>query len=197
MIKFAELRGALLAVLLAVGPGALPIGAAERPSRLVITIDQVAEALRASGVRATTQEIEPLCTVTAARLNPRLQVVNVEPLDGNSVKARLQCERASICLPFYVVLRWQTHDGLRDSMASWQARTVTGKRRLQPKEMLVRSGKAATLVFEGQNMRMTLPVTCLQNGARGQRVRVISQDRKKIYLARVTGLGTVSSVLAE
>jgi hypothetical protein len=143
------------------------------------------------------QEIEPLCTVTAARLNPRLKLVSVEPLDGNSVKARLQCERTSICLPFYVVLRWQTRDGLRDSMSSWQARTVTGKRRLQPAEMLVRSGKAATLVFEGQNMRMTLPVTCLQNGARGMRVRVISQDRKKIYLARVTGLGVVSSVLAE
>jgi len=31
------------------------------------------------------------------------------------------------------------------------------------------------------NLRMTLPVLCLQNGARGQHVRVISQDRKKNF----------------
>ncbi len=195
MGKFAKLRGALLAALLAVVPGALPIGAAERPSRLAITAEQIAEALRASGVRATTQEIEPLCTVTAAKLNPRLKVVSVEPLDGISVKARLQCERTSICLPFYVVLRWQTRDGLRESMSAW--RPSAGARHTQPEEMLVRTGNPATLVFEGRNMRMTLPVTCLQNGARGQRVRVISKDRKKIYMARVTGLGMVSSVLSE
>jgi len=195
MSKFANLGGALLAALLAVEPGVLPIGAAERPSRLVITVEQIAEALRASGVRATTQEIEPLCTVTAAQVNPRLKVVKVEPFDGNSVKVRLQCERTSICLPFYVVLRWQTHDGLRDSMSSWQQ--AAGQRRVKPEEILVRSGNSATLVFESPNMRMTLPVTCLQNGARGQRVRVISKDRKKIYMARVTGPGLVSSVLSE
>ena len=45
--------------------------------------------------------------------------------------------------------------------------------------MLVRSGRTATLMFEGEYIHMTLPVLCLQNGGRGQQVRVISKDTKR------------------
>ena len=60
---------------------------------------------------------------------------------------------------------------------------------------MVHNGKDATLVFEGQNMRMIMPVLCLQNGVRGQRIRVISKDRKKVFLALVTGPGTLTSAV--
>ena len=61
----------------------------------------------------------------------------------------------------------------------------------------MRSGKAAVLVFTGEHVRMTLPVLCLQSGGRGQRVRVVSKEKKKVYLARVTGPGVVTSVLPD
>ena len=53
--------------------------------------------------------------------------------------------------------------------------------------MLVRSGKVAVLVIEGDFLRMTFPVMCLQNGSLGQLVRVLNKETKKTYLAHVTG----------
>ena len=53
------------------------------------------------------------------------------------------------------------------------------------------------MVFEGDLIRMTLPVMCLQSGGQGQRVRVINRETKKTYLARVTGVGVVTSVLSD
>ena len=44
---------------------------------------------------------------------------------------------------------------------------------------------------------MTLPVMCLQNGGRGQQVRVVNKETKKTYLARVTGPGIVTSMLPD
>ena len=52
-------------------------------------------------------------------------------------------------------------------------------------------------MLAGEYIHMTLPVLCLQNGGRGQQVRVINKDTKKRYVARVTGPGVVTSVLAE
>jgi len=40
-----------------------------------------------------------------------------------------------------------------------------------------------------------MPVRCLRNGVRGQHIRVISKDRKKVFLARVTGPGTLTSAV--
>ena len=44
---------------------------------------------------------------------------------------------------------------------------------------------------------MTLPVLCLQSGGRGQRVRVISKETKKRYVAQVTGPGVVTTSMPE
>ena len=44
------------------------------------------------------------------------------------------------------------------------------------------AGKTAVMVFEGEFIRMTLPVMCLQSGGQGQRVRVINRETKKTYL---------------
>jgi flagella basal body P-ring formation protein FlgA len=67
----------------------------------------------------------------------------------------------------------------------------------RPENMLVRSGKVAVLVIEGDFLRMTFPVMCLQNGSLGQLVRVLNKETKKTYLAHVTGLGVVTSVLPD
>ena len=40
------------------------------------------------------------------------------------------------------------------------------------------------LVLDGDYVHMTLPVLCLQNGGRGQQVRVISKETKKTLSGR-------------
>ena len=62
---------------------------------------------------------------------------------------------------------------------------------------LLDASGTAVLVFEGDFLRMTLPVMCLQNGGLGQQVRVLNRETKKTYWARVTALGVVTSVLPD
>jgi hypothetical protein len=180
-----------LAVMLLTG-SSVPLAIADSLPRAAITTAQISGALRQSGLSVTESQLEPLCTVTAQQPHPRLTVASIEPLDESSAKARMQCEHASICLPFYVVVHWQEADAARVALTQFHT-SAPQRRRLRPEEVLVREGAGATLVYEGKHLRMTLPVTCLQSGARGQHVRVISKDRRKIYLARVVGPGVVTS----
>jgi Chaperone for flagella basal body P-ring formation len=182
------------AALLLMGMGPAP-ARADQLLRSPITASQITSALALSGVHVTNDQLESLSTVTAQSANPRLKLVKIEPLDGNTAKARMECEHTNICLPFYVVVHWQEADEAKTAVAKWQNAPEKSRRQPRLAELLVRSGKSATLVYEGQNLRMTLPVLCLQNGARGQHVRVISKDRKKVYLARVIGPGIVTSAV--
>jgi hypothetical protein len=176
---------AIVAALLFAGAVA-PLRAADN-SRTPISRDWILSVLEASGIQITSDQMEELSSVTAAQPNPRLKVVSVDVLDGESDKVRMQCEQPNTCLPFYVLLHWAQSGRHNERTHST----------LQPENMLVRSGKAALLVFEGDFLRMTLPVMCLQNGGLGQQVRVLNKETKKTYWARVTALGVVTSVLPD
>ena len=159
-------------------------------ARVPITSIQVASALASSGLRVTADQIEFLTPIAASKSNPRLSSSKIASLNPSTTKARLQCERTDVCLPFYVLIHWPESEKATQAMNNL---SQTPHILLEP--LMVHNGKAATLTFEGQNMRMTMPVLCLQNGVRGQRIRVISNDRKKVFLARVTGPGTLSSAV--
>jgi hypothetical protein len=168
-----------------------PVRADDNP-RTPISREWILGALDSSGIRITPDQMEQLSSVTAANLKPRLKVVSVEVLDGESDKVRLRCEQPNTCLPFYVLLHWGQPGDEASALSGRQDGRAT-----KPQDMWVRSGKAAVLVFEGDLIRMTLPVLCLQNGGRGQRVRVVNKETKKTYLARVTGPGIVTSILPD
>jgi len=185
---------ALLAALILAGAG---ISArADESTRSPISREWILGALAASGVQIAPEQLEALSSVTATVPNPRLRVVSIDVLDGEADRARLQCEGTDTCLPFYVVLHWG-EPGDEQGKLSYRQGGTRSRRSSRPGEVLVRSGKAAVLVFEGEHIHMTLPVMCLQSGGRGQQVRVISKEQKKVYLARVTGPGVVTSVLSE
>jgi len=185
----------VLVAILQLAIGTVPAYAAAQPGRVLITPAHMTAVLVSSGLHVTADQVEPLSPVTAAESNPRLKAANVEPLDANTTKIRMQCERTAVCLPFYVLIHWQDPDKALQALTRLPNDAPAKSHRTRAEDLLVRNGKNATLIFEGPNLRMTLPVLCLQNGARGQHVRVISQDRKKIFLARVTGPGIVTSAV--
>ena len=158
--------------------------------RVEIQPEQIRKTLAASGIPLTPEQLELLCTVAATQASPRLRVVSVDALDASSARARLQCESSSVCLPFYVVLHWRTTDDAHAAINAWGG---SARPKSQSVELLVHSGKLATMIFEGQNVRITQPVLCLQNGSRGQQIRVASEDRQRIWWARVTGKGIVTA----
>jgi len=177
----------------------VPARAADN-SRTPISRERILSALDASGIHITPDQMEQLSSVTAAEPKSRLKVVSVEVLDGESDKVRLQCEQPNTCLPFYVLLHWGRPGVGQSTLPGRQNARQDGRTTqptLQPKDILVRSGKAAVLVFEADFLRMTLPVMCLQNGGLGQQVRVLNKETKRTYLARVTGQGVVTSVISD
>jgi hypothetical protein len=165
-------------------------------SRPTISREQIVSVLDSSGIRVTPDQMELLSSVTAAQAKPRLKVVDVDVLDGDSDKVLLRCVQPNTCLPFYVLLHWG-HPADKKSTSPGRLNAGTTPSNSQPENILVRSGKAAVLVFESDFLRMTLPVMCLQNGGLGQQVRVLNKETRKTYWARVTALGVVTSVLPD
>jgi hypothetical protein len=182
---------AIVTVLLLAGTGA-SVRADDAP-RSPISRERILGALHASGISILPEQMEELSGMTAAEPNPPLKVLSIDMLDGESDKVLLRCEHPNTCLPFYVLVHWEQTEG-RSAARPEQRENDPA----QPSgNLLVRSGKTVVLRLEGAYLHMTLPVLCLQNGGRGQQVRVISKDTKKRYVARVIGRGVVTSVLSE
>ena len=187
MIGHAKFVKVTLAILCA----ATSLASASTKERVPIKAADIATALASAGVRVTADQIEQLSTVPAAKAGPALKLVNLAPLDGDLVKARLRCESSRICLPFYVLVHWQNSTPPNGSTASEHQAEATVLRSVKKSEAMVHSGRNATMILDGNEFRITLPVICLQSGGRGQRVRVMSTDRKRTFVAQVTGEGVV------
>ena len=168
---------------------------ADDNGRTLISRERILAALHSSGIPIAAEQMEQLTEMTAAEPNPLLKVLSVDMMDGESDKVLLRCEHPNACLPFYVLVHWGhsgerfgTRPGLSDENSSPRSRS---------QNLLVRSGKIVKLVLDGNYIQMTLPVLCLQSGGRGQRVRVISKETKKRYVAKVTGPDVVTTTMPE
>ncbi len=169
---------------------------ADDNGRTLISRERILGALHSSGIPVAAEQIEQLSEMTAAEQNPLLKVLSVDMMDGESDKVLLRCEHANACLPFYVLVHWG-HSGQRFGSRPGQSDENSALSGSRSQNLLVRSGKIVKLVLDGNYIHMTLPVLCLQSGGRGQRVRVISKETKKRYVAQVTGPGVVTTTMPE
>lgn len=187
-----KLRGGVLAALLLAASSLAHAGG--RPERVPITAEQIATALNARGLAATSENVEMLCAVSSRFPDPALEVMTVSRISPTEAKVRMRCRHKNSCLPFLVVL----HSSVAETKekAGTAGGSVTAVSPLvNQSQITIRSGKRVTLLSESGGVRITLPVICLQNGALGQQIRVISADHKKAYVARVEGPELVTSVL--
>lgn len=168
---------------------------ADDSRRIPISREAILSALHYSGIGIAPTQMEQLSGVTAAEPSPLLRVISIDMLDGESDKVLLRCEHPNTCLPFYVLVHWgQPGDESAGRSGRLGANSISAT---PTQKLLVRSGRFVILMLDGEYIHMTMPVLCLQNGGRGQQVRVISKTTKKRYVARVTGPGVVVSVLSE
>jgi hypothetical protein len=185
---------AIIAALLLAGTEP-PLRAYDNP-RTPISREAILGALHSSGMQIRPDQMEQLSGMTANEPNPLLKILSVEMLDGEADKVLLRCEHSNTCLPFYVLVHWG-----KPGDPSGTRFTQSSGRMTQPalprENTMVRSGRTATLMLEGEYIHMTLPVLCLQNGGRGQQVRVISKDTKRRYVAWVVAPGVVTSMLSD
>jgi hypothetical protein len=161
-------------------------------SRVPIAADDIVAAVRAKGVPVQPAQISFLAAVTASQTAPRLHITGSRKLGNAETAVRFACDTNTLCLPFFVIL-----SGLDDKQEALlsQVAGIKPKSTARTEKPCMHNGDRASLVIEGRNMRITLPVIALQNGRVGETIRVTDTERKKVYRAEVSGPGLLKSVL--
>src|ERR1700744_4664404 len=155
--------------------------------RYPISAAQIAASVRQAGVQVTPEQVDLLTDVLATTPAPRLKVRSIEPWGDARMMARLECESSDQCLPFFVGLR--VDGDAAQAAADPQASLSASASENSPKNVVLKSGSTATLLWDSERVHIRLSVICLQNGAPGQTVRVTSMDRKLFYRAQVVDGG--------
>jgi len=168
-------------------------GQSQPHRRYELTVGQIAQTLSDKGIRTTDQEVSLLAKVVAPEPNPALDVLSVDPLNGQSVGAhaeqrarvRMACHLPGRCLPFYAIAKWT--DGVVDYAASSSGASIaSGIQVLKRSDAFtIRSGEYATLVMDDDRARIRVSVVSLENGVIGQKIHVASPDHKQKYVAEV------------
>jgi len=166
-----------------------------RAATVAITAPQVAAAAEEAGMPVSAQQVGFLSQVVATLENPELMAVRADLWGNSQAMVLMRCRNSGQCIPFYVALKWPDAAAAAQALRNSNLPSgITGSAvNLRPavqashpaEPAVVRRGDAATLVIEGERMRMELPVICMQDGGVGARIRVMSADRKKNYVAEV------------
>jgi hypothetical protein len=138
----------------------------------------------------------------AATESPTLQVIGMEwDNRRESLQVRLRCSTRASCGSFlvHVVLpaprarEWRNRlgsgAGLMPPPAGQPGATTA------PGAALAERGKAATLVLDDGNMRISVRVICLQAGVLNQQIRVLDAKSRHVFHAEVVGPGLLHAAL--
>ncbi len=158
---------------------------------------QVAAALSSRSVAVSPAQVVFPSSVVARHFGPSIEVLSVENMDDARTKVKLRCRESNQCLPFYAIINWASPEEAENAALQWSGLrpSMPGPAVPARQPWLVRAGESATLVLEGQHVRIQLPVICLANGDAGKSIRVTTTDRKKIYRAEVVEAGVLKGGL--
>jgi flagella basal body P-ring formation protein FlgA len=174
-------------ILVAVMPVAL---SQTRAAQMANSARRMADAMVLAGLSVSPDQIELLSGISSTRESASVRVVSVTDTTAGTVKVKLRCQDNQECLPFYVLVHGL--DGAHVGSVGVGAVPVNTAKLLQN---VIRGGDHATLILETPDSRISLPVICLQSGARGQRIRVASTDRRQFFDAEVVATGMVKGSL--
>lgn len=165
------------------------------PGRIAVSPQRVASALAQAGWRVNPEQVKFLSQVTAAAGDAGLQVVQVTRWQRDKLKVELRCHDPHACLPFYVLVN-EDRAADKSGQTSVADTASTGKPpafEMTAETPLLRSGDPATLTFANKGLSINMPVICLENGHRGQKIRVASTDHRRFYKAEIVGPGLLKA----
>jgi hypothetical protein len=139
----------------------------------------------------------------ASEKDPELEVTSIRrDAFAHDLVIHLRCRRREVCGSFLVLASPAPGTSEFSSRNFSDSAIASGLRASQQPvalrahnsaPMLVEPGKSAVLVLQGQGMRITLPVVCLERGSLAQQVAVRDPQTRKILQAKVVGRGQLSS----
>jgi hypothetical protein len=171
------------------------VGPSDASDQNQVSSLRIAQAIRRAGVTVEPDQIQLLFRAQPMAPDAKLEVVHIVKLRADVMRAEMRCRDRRECMPFYVLLHDTPAERSEETASNRFATDFAQASAVKIKERLIRTGDPATLILEDRNMRITLRVICLENGARGERVRVSSTDHKRIYQAEVIDPGLLKSAL--
>jgi len=139
----------------------------------------------------------------ACEKDPELEVTSIRrDAFAHDLLIHLRCRRREVCSSFLVTAsaapgirefssRIFSGPGFASELSAPRRAVFRGMRHSAP--ALVEPGKSAMLVLQGQGMRITVPVICLQRGSLAQQIAVRDALTRKILQAKVVGPGQLQS----
>jgi len=179
------IRTAILSLLLS-----LLTATAESEEDFVVSRVQVAHAFDQAGRPVSAEQIQFLSSVHTRQPNAALKLIGFADWQDGLLKAEIGCVDHTTCLPFYVLVQDAAIPALVHG-----TRTELGAPARSLKNYDVHVGETAVLTFEDSESRITMHVICVQNGDRGQKIKVASRDRKRFYEAEVIEPGFLRGIL--
>lgn len=162
-----------------------------------VSESRVAAALASRDISVQPDQVEFLASVKSNHPEPELEIEHLQTAGRRALLARIRCREAGECLPFLVVVHFSNSQDAQAMLEGQHAGEVPPRRTGNPPRpvWIVRTGQQATFVLEGKDMRATTPVICLQNGRKGESIRVSSVDRKRIMVGEIVGPGLLHGTL--
>lgn len=170
----------------------VPMAAMASPptQRFAISMSQIADALASAGLTVNVAQVEFLSEVNTVSDHAPLQVVSTANRAVGIAIVKLRCHDNHECLPFYVLV----HASKTVSLAQPASERIPLVEDTSfPR--VVRGGDPATLILENADFRIRMSVICLQNGSRGQKIRVASRDHRRFFEGEVVGTGMLKGSL--
>ncbi len=209
------MRTALLGVAVALGSCAVqlcgePVRATPTHPAQVAAQD-VVQGMAEAGITIGPGQVSFPTAIPATVEHARLELLGLEPL-GTTTRAKMRCLDRSACIPFYVAVmgiadvRMGRRDLPSDSEKNDAAKRAPErkpsapllmKRDSEAEPLLMKPGSEATLHIAANHMQITVPVICLQNGHKGERIRVASVDHTKTFVGEVVSAGYLRAELQE
>jgi Chaperone for flagella basal body P-ring formation len=147
--------------------------------------------------------------ICALEANASLEVLNLAwDLRHDGFQLRLRCTKDGTCgsflarvsVPGDLPLVWHRDLGMpgpsqnMNRLARQMVHLLPFRIAQKPKEtVLVQAGRQAILVMQGANIRITVPVICLQPGALSQEIRVRALTGQRVLTGEVIGAGMLQT----
>lgn len=138
--------------------------------------------------------------VVAAAQDPVLELRGMKwDRRTSALEVRMRCAEVSACGSFLVRAPMSRPDFDAVASSSFPLQAPAHLARSQSRAratagpVLAQAGRPATLLLEGDGMRIKLQVVCLDRGRLGQTVRARDSVGRKVYVAEVAGPGLLTA----
>ena len=162
---------------------AVALSAAAAPVHYAISAEQISSAISDAGMPVSPAEVMLLTQVRANTDAPKLKVKSIQSLGGRAAIVRMECETSVQCLPFFV--KMESRDGESVTISPSVVQTLPSVTRASSRAIVTRAGTKATLLLEGARIHIRIPVVCIENGVRGEKIRVKAIGNQQLYEASV------------